>query len=92
MFDLFHLGQKVVYVAPYKHDDIDEWGNTLPTDGKVYTIRGFVEEHPDVGAAIGLLVDEIVNEPKPCAPDGRMGERAWTAKYFKPVKVPVNVA
>lgn len=86
MFDLFHLGQKVVYVAPFKHSDVDEWGNTLPTDGQVYTIRAFVEEDPRVDVAIGILLEEIVNEPRPCAPDGALVvERAFNTKLFRPV-------
>jgi hypothetical protein len=50
----------------------------------VYTIRGHVIDQ--VSGIVGIFLREIVNEPRPTAPDGHMAECAWDVSKFRPVR------
>lgn len=75
----FHVGQMVVCVDDSFRGII--WrGEILPVKGQVYTIRSMYAD----GDAVGLRLEEIVNEQKVYS-DG-VNECAFNARYFRPVK------
>jgi hypothetical protein len=56
----FRIGQKVQCVDGSKPDGRGHCrGETFPTEGSIYTVRGFVNELPEE-----TLLEEIINPPR----------------------------
>ena len=81
----FSRGQRVVCVQPsWDADDVDYYGNRWPMFNMVYVIRGFCED--ELTKEVGMWLEEIVNKPLPCLPDGHLGEIAFPLDCFRPVR------
>lgn len=75
------VGSKVICTGVHWGDIQDEHGNDVPMSGVVYTIRGFfIDEFYN---KLGIWLEEIVNEPRPCEPTGRIGEVGWDPAAFR---------
>lgn len=64
-----------------------------PVVGSVYTVRAIIRAAPhrvpvgfEDSLSVGLLLEEVVNQPYPTWPDGAVMEAAWSILDFRPVK------
>lgn len=78
----FRIGQKVVCVAKPLGGYGDE---NVPCVGRIYTIRGFEFERPTGVERVGLLFEEIRNEPHHYTGYARPTEATFPASKFKPL-------
>lgn len=81
----FHIGQKVVCIREEYDGGVDEFGNILPKYRDIYTIRGFLTDR--YTTANGIWLEEIVNKPLPCMPDGKfVSECGFNIGHFRPIQ------
>lgn len=74
------IGDQVVSLVDWETDC--QGVENVPSENRIYSIRGFC----DADDLVGLWLEEIVNKPVQCWPSGQLGERAFNIIYFRPAK------
>lgn len=62
---MFHVGQKVVFIADYSHHATSAWADMLsiemPVTGRVYTVRRIVQRIQCGDGVYGIMLAEVLN-------------------------------